>query len=310
MKKTALKISISLFLFIFLFLTTDIKLFIQSLSSFQFKYVFIIITLLILNYVISSFRWKSLIIFENKENVKIWYLIKLYFTGAFFNNFMPTSIGGDVYKMFKLSKKINSGANAFSATFMERFTGIIALILISYVGLIFTYSSWFNLLPDQITSNSFFLYFIQFNIFLGFWIYICLGFFVLKFIAKKSEKINKLYLSLILYKSHKKVLLYAFLTSFIVQFIAILTQQVILIALGVDVPLMSALFIFPVITLISFFVPSLNGFGVQDYLYKTLFFINLGIPQATALAGSILYHLFRLLVSLLGGVFYAFDKET
>jgi len=63
---------------------------------------------------------------------------------------------------------------------------------------------------------------------------------------------------------------------------------------------------FPLITLIGFFVPSINSYGVQDYLYDLLFPVGSGI----AIAASIIYHMVRMLVSLLGGVFYALGKNS
>mgnify|MGYP000035334764 FL=1 len=78
--------------------------------------------------------------------------------------------------------------------------------------------------------------------------------------------------------------------------------------MGVNSPLDYALFIFPVITLISFFVPSLNGLGVQDALYMQLFLV-VGIPAEISLSASIIYHLLRLFVSLFGGVLYALGKS-
>jgi hypothetical protein len=49
---------------------------------------------------------------------------------------MPTSIGGDVFKVYTLGKKLNNVSDAFSATFMERFTGLISLVFIAIFGLI------------------------------------------------------------------------------------------------------------------------------------------------------------------------------
>jgi len=62
-----------------------------------------------------------LLIHEKSNEVSRLYLFKLYFVGAFFNNFMPTSIGGDVYKVYKLGKKIDSPVVGFSSVFTERF---------------------------------------------------------------------------------------------------------------------------------------------------------------------------------------------
>lgn len=308
--KTLLKILISIGLITIIF-TTQVSL-LEVATNFKMLnlwYVPLIVAFLVLNYVISSIRWKKLLIFENCEDISVYYLIRLYFIGAFFNNFMITSIGGDVYKVFKLGQKIKSKSNAFSATFMERFTGIIALVLIAYVGLISNLQQWLTFLPETIMKNENLTYFVEFLLFFGFWIATGIAFISLKFSAKKIKKIQSVYDSLSMYKNKNSVIILAFVTSFIVQFIAIFTQFFIFKALGIDLPLLYSLLVLPVVTIISFFVPSLNGVGVQDFLYIQLFSF-VGVPQAMAVLASIIYHLFRLLVSLLGGAFYAFDKDS
>lgn len=308
-KKTLIKIIVSVFLFGFILSQIDRTQLIQNLKLLDVSFIPLIISLLIGNYIVSSIRWKKLLIFENSEKATVTKLTSLYFIGAFFNNFMPTSIGGDVYKIFKLGTIIKSKTNAFIATFMERFSGIVALIIISYYGLLNTLDFWVTLLPTSVSGNSILLTGFKFILFFGFWIGAIVGFISLKLLAKKSIKIAKLYDALLLYKTQYSVLIWAFLTSFLVQFMGIFTQFFIFRALGVDLPLSYALFVLPMITMASFFIPSLNGVGVQDALYIKLFQV-VGVPSELALSASILYHLLRLLVSLLGGVFYVFEKDS
>ncbi len=308
-KKTLIKITVSVALFSIILLQIDLAQLVQNLKLLDTKYVPLIITFLIGNYVISSIRWKKLLIFENTDDVTIKKLISLYLIGAFFNNFMPTSIGGDVYKVFKLGTLIKSKTNAFIATFMERFSGIIALVLISYYGLLNTLDFWIALLPESVSSNTPWLIGLKFLLFLGFWFGAVVGFICFKTLSKRSVKLGKLYDALILYRFKYSVLLWAFLTSFLVQFMSIFTQYFIFRALGIDLSFSYALLVLPVITMASFFIPSLNGVGVQDALYIKLFQV-VGVSSELALSASIIYHLLRLLVSLLGGVFYVFEKDS
>lgn len=294
MKKNAqliLKVFVSSALLGLIFYRVDIEALKQNVSAMNPNYIFFIVLLLILNYVVSSFRWKSLLIFKSAKKISVKYLIYLYFTGSFFNNFMPTSIGGDVYKVFKLGKKMNNTVDAFSATFMERFTGVIALVLISVVSLINLFGLWGVILL------------------LGFLLGLVVGFYALSFLSAKSEKIKKIYDSLVTYRGENKVLFWAFLTSFVVQILAIATQYVIFLALGIELPIFYALFVLPVITLAGFFIPSLNGVGVQDALYMQLF-LSVGVAEPLSLSASLLYHMFRLAVSLIGGVLYAMGKDS
>jgi len=289
-KKLLLKICVSVILFSILLWNSDTKNLLVTIKLLDLRFIPLILLLLILNYVVSSIRWKSLLsIYENTSQVSTGYLTNLYFVGSFFNNFMPTSIGGDVFKIYKLGARINNTSHAFASTFMERFTGIVALLLISCISLI-------NMLGVK-----------GILLFVGFWVAVIAGFVALKALSTRFSKPAKIYAVLLQYKGKNKVLLIAFLTSFIVQFLAIFTQYFIFLALGVRLPLFYSLFVFPVITLASFFIPSLNGVGVQDALYVQLFQVVYIIPEL-ALSASILYHLFRLGVSLIGGVLYAAGK--
>ncbi|MFZ5424759.1 MAG: lysylphosphatidylglycerol synthase transmembrane domain-containing protein [Patescibacteria group bacterium] len=309
MKKTIIKISISVILFGIVLFNIDKNSLITNISKMNIAYIPLLIGFLVTNYLVSSVRWKKLLIHKDSHKVSVKYLAKLYFEGAFFNNFMPTSVGGDVYKIYKLGKKLGSTAHAFSSTFMERFTGVIALVLISYVGLFTALGTFISLFPTDITSNELLLTIVKVLLFAGFWVAAFAGFIGLKIISLRVNKIKKIYDALMEYRGRYAVLGWAFLTSFIVQFLAVFTQYFIFKALGVDLPLMYSLFVFPVITLASFFIPSLNGLGVQDTLYIQLFTL-IGVNKELALSASILYHIFRLLVSLIGGVIYAFNKEN
>lgn len=308
-KKILIKIAVSIVLFSLIFSKLSIKEAYANFSEFNFWFAPLIFLFLILNYLVSSVRWKKLLIFENCDDIKISYLTSLYFMGAFFNNFMPTSIGGDVFKVVKLGNKINSKSHAFSATFMERFTGMIALVLVSYLGLTKTLDFWISLLPQNISSNHTLVLLFEFLLFFGFWVVALCAYIALKIFSKKISKLKKIHDSLMLYKGNNNVLIWALITSFIVQLLGIFAQYYIFSALGVALPIFYALFIFPMITLASFFIPSLNGVGVQDALYVQLFSI-VGIPAEVSVSASIIYHLFRLGVSLIGGLLYATEKDN
>jgi len=286
----------------------DKDILLANLNLLDKRFIPLIIGLLVSNYVVSSVRWKSLLVHKNSAGITVKYLTSLYFIGSFFNNFMPTSMGGDVYKIYALGKKIDSKSDAFAATFMERFTGMFVLILISYFGLVKTFDFWLGQLPQYISENTFFLLVFKFLLFFGFWIGCIVAVSSLKFLSKKIKILEKLYNSFLVYKGKYQILSWSLITSLIVQLISIFTQYFIFTALGANVPLNHALFVLPVITLAGFFIPSLNGLGVQDALYVQ-FFGLVGVSSELALSASVLYHLARLSVSLIGGILYAMDKD-
>lgn len=286
--KLLIKLTISTGLIYVVFSKVDFSQLRDNILSINPYYLPLIVVLFFINYLVSSIRWRSLIL-KNRDHVSVPYLTRLYFIGAFFNNFMPTSIGGDVYKILVLSKRIESRSHAFVSTFMERFTGIIALAFISITVFSLGLGKYFPL-P-----------------LIWFVLAIYFGVIVLNFLSRHLSFADKVFSALREYKSHHGVLVFAMVTSLVVQIVAVLTQYFIFIGLGVGVPWQFVFLVLPLITIAGFFIPSLNGLGVQDALYIG-FFGMLGVPEAVSLTASVVYHFLRLLISLLGGLFYVVEK--
>ncbi len=157
--------------------------------------------------------------------------------------------------MYQLGKKLEDKALGISSTFMERLTGMIALVLVSYIGLIFGMSDLIKSLPAAWRVNSLYILLFKILSFGGFWILAIIGFLSLGFLARKISFFKDIHNAILAYKDNKKVLLIAFLTSFIVQMFSILTQYFILLSLGITIPLDYAALIFPVIALAGFLYP-------------------------------------------------------
>jgi uncharacterized membrane protein YbhN (UPF0104 family) len=204
---------------------------------------------------------------------------------------MPTSIGGDVYKVYKLGKKINDPITSFSSVFTERFTGIMMLVLIGLLSMSKTIGWGVLVLVVWMVT--------------GFYI----GMNVLKILSKRVGFLKKLYDALMVYKNYPKVLIFAMLTSFLIQLLSIMTQYFAFMSIGIKLPLFYCFMVFPVITLAGFFIPSINGLGVQDALYVSMFSF-VGVSASTAVSASIIYHMIRMSVSLIGGIFYALAKDS
>jgi glycosyltransferase 2 family protein len=286
MLKLLTKIAVSAILFWFLLQKVNLADMANKLQSLDSKVIPFVFMLIALNYAVSSARWYILLHKSDKEKVSLGYLITLYFTGSFFNNFMPTSIGGDVYKVVKLGTKIQNKSQAFAATFTERFLGVVALIVISILGAIKLYG------------------YLAAIVFVLFILAVIVGYFVLKVMSSKFPVLEKIYEAFDSYRSRQSDLGKALLLSLVIQICSVLSQYLVFVALGQQPPLIYAFTVLPVITLAGFFIPSLNGIGVQDALYVSLF-APVGVISEVALTASISYHIIRLIVSLFGGLMYA-----
>jgi len=307
MKKSFwLKIVVSVLLIGYLSSTLEFGASLQLMKSSNLWFFLLSIFFIILNYIFSAIRWRYLVVremrekVENMNHISTFSLIKLYFIGAFFNNFMPTSIGGDAYRIYKLGGYLKSNSHAFTATFFERFLGMLALVCFSIVG--------FSLY--RVGDISFFILFailsiISILIFVSY--YPKFNFVIFRF-PKILKIFDSIHASFMSYKKYPQIIAYSFLLSLVVQVFSILSQYVIFWSLGSVPPLAYSFCAFPLIFLTGYAIPSINGLGSQDILYQQ-FLATVGISSEVAIAGSILFHLSRVFVSMIGGVFYLFEKR-
>jgi glycosyltransferase 2 family protein len=69
------------------------------------------------------------------------YLTRVLVIGFFLNNFLPTSIGGDAYRVYKTVPSTPPRSRAISAVLLERLVGLSALLLLGLVGALILYAN-------------------------------------------------------------------------------------------------------------------------------------------------------------------------
>ena len=85
-----------------------------------------------LGLLISAYRWQILIQAQG-DRVPLGFLAKSYLVGTFFNNFLPTRFGGDIVRIWDGSRYSRSVLKSSAIVLVERFTGIIVLLLFAFV---------------------------------------------------------------------------------------------------------------------------------------------------------------------------------
>ncbi|MGM0510465.1 MAG: lysylphosphatidylglycerol synthase transmembrane domain-containing protein [Thermoplasmatota archaeon] len=305
--KTFLKVVISLSLITFVIYRAGPYKIWEEIVKINKFYFLIVIGITIIKVAISAKKWQILL--RAKEEVKgFLYVWKVYYIGTFFNMFLPTNVGGDVVKAHKMSKVSKRAVEAYSSVFMERFTGIAAILSLALVST----TLYFDRLPLEIVV-------VVYLVFLPLMLLTTL------LIWKKSlghkliaisdrlfrnfnpfsirQKIRKLYRSVNLYRKKKRALSEALMISFVFHTLLILSNYILALSIGMEVNLFY-FFIFIPITAILLFLPiSIKGFGVREVLY-IYFFTQVGASTAQAVSLSFLVQLIGLISSLIGGVVY------
>jgi uncharacterized protein (TIRG00374 family) len=260
---------------------------------------------LFIQVVLSAFKWKYILTAE-RVFVPYKFLLKSYLIGNFFSLFLPTSFGGDIYRVYSLGKfNPDSFQNASSVLF-DRITGLFALVTIS----ILSYVTFFK----SFISSNFLLVYILAT--LVFWIISSDGiieilskykFKIIDFITKICSSFNK-------YRKDKSILLKSLAISFFFQSNIVLINKLYCVALGIDMDIRYLFMVIPLIYLTEAIPISINGLGVRDSAF-VFFFLRAGYSSEEALALSILVITMRYFcVSILGGTLFLkivfFDQKS
>lgn len=306
MRKNILRILISLFFIglLFFMVREDIPQVIQVLKNINRRYLAFAVTIFL--FTVFVLAWRLQMIFEAEEiPIKFFDASNLTFVGYFFNNFLPTSVGGDIVKAMCAARVTKEPVKSLTSVLMDRIFGLFTFIMIPSISLLFFLKEVQDIrVPVVIYS------FLAFSIFFSFLLFnrdIARRFqFVERLLdyMKLGSKARKIYDGLHKFKDHKILIVKAMLLSLIGQSVNILVLYILAVALGVRPSFANAVYFFllvPVVHLISM-MPSLNGLGVREWAY--IQFLSPHIGKEYAFAIGILWFALLLLLSVIGGVIY------
>jgi len=80
----------------------------------------------------SCLKWQ-LVLRARGHHLGFLTLLRIYFIGYFFTSMLPSNIGGDVVRSFYAGRLIGSQSDAAAAVFVERFSGILFLLLLAVI---------------------------------------------------------------------------------------------------------------------------------------------------------------------------------
>ena len=254
-----------------------------------------------------SLRWKILLRGQDVHST-FGQLFTFYVMAAFFNNFLPSTIGGDTVRVIESKKLIGSTTTSVMVVIIERLTGLMALVLIAATGLIITL---FRSAEYEVQA----------------WLLLILalaGFFTVIFlghpkvaprILKKSKKIlpekiqsffEQAYATVEIYYKRPGALLMAQGVSIIFQLNIVVYYFFIVRALNQDPDPVEFMVKMPIVIFLLMTVPAINGIGVRTAGFKGL----LGFEPVYALAVESIDLGFRILYGLIGGIVFLFYRRA
>jgi glycosyltransferase 2 family protein len=222
---------------------------------------------------------------------------RLFVEGSFFSLCLPSSIGGDVIKIFRLSPSKSGRVLAALSIAADRIAGLIAVLIIGLAamsGRTLGLSAWgsigmgagFLLAASGVT-----------------W----LGMLTLRRVHHSldaSGRLAKLLQPLVPYQNRPSLLVAAIGQSIVVQLLNATTLLALGWGLGLEIPVVAYFSVAPLVALATALPVSINGVGVREGLTVVLL-REYGVTTEVGTALSLIWFTVTVTTGLLGGLVYA-----
>lgn len=251
---------------------------------------------------IESLRWNVLLRAQDKK-ISGGYLFVSMMIGYFYNNLLPSNIGGDFYRIYDVSKNKKIPLNiSISAVFLERFFGLISIALYFLI----TSFSIYRILKNYVIIISIFLVIA----FILFFMIIKPEFFKIDRLFKKFKKLEKIEKGFAsfrnvmnTYSGKVPYLILGIFLNLVADVFIMATYYFISLSLGLNLNFMTFAFIVPVIFVLTGIPVSIGGLGVRE---NTIIFMlsGFGVSNSIAVLFSFLILFVFIFNAVAGGIIY------
>ena len=249
------------------------------------------VLLLISQIFLSAMKWQIII---GAEGVRVPYpfLWKSYSISNFISLFLPTSFGGDIYRVYALKRyNLDFIQNAASVAF-DRISGLFALTTIA----VFSTALFFGNFMDYRLLTLYLLGIILFWLLSSDRI---MG-YVEHFRAAWIRPAQKILISFNRYRRDKAVLFKSMIIALVFQNNIVWIVSLYCMTMGIDMSIRYLYMVVPLIYLTEVLPISINGIGVRDAAFA-FFFVQAGYTMDEAVAVSLLVIAMRYLVAIMIG---------
>lgn len=302
-----IKLIITGLIFYFILKDHDIASIFSRITNARPIYFLLAVLSFFILMLIFAFRWKLINrIFNVDRPIKE--LFKHHMIGLFFSNLLPSSIGGDIWRIKYLKDYTSSKSIAFIIPVLERLSGMTSILLLGILSF-FYFASILEL--NMIYTSAFILSLL---------IILILLFtkksyeFILDILSKYKnkkiiEKLIKLVETLSVIHAHKKTFIIAAFLSLSSQVFLGISSVFLAVSLNIHLELWQIMLIIPIIYFISIIPLTINGYGLKETAFIELFLL-FGLTKASeAIPLTFLISFVQIIVSLAGGLFFLFYKK-
>jgi glycosyltransferase 2 family protein len=300
-----LKILVSAGLIYWLLRGTELAAIWQAIQGASLWLLLLAFSLHLGGFIISSYRWQLLLRVRHTQ-ASIPFLLKSYMVAVFFNNFLPSTIGGDAYRAYDSWRLGQTKSDSVAIVFVDRFLGLFSLALFALLSAFIG-----NELTESIGSLYLWLALGAIGMLGMIWIMFVPSPRLVKLIQTIQfplwRKVKILVEAFLAFQGEQKALVKALVLSMLLQVNVIIHYYLIALALGLSLPFYSFFLIIPLATVIMMVPISVNAIGIRENVFA-FFFAPFGILVPQAIAFAWLAYGMVLIQGVLGGIVYGLRR--
>jgi uncharacterized protein (TIRG00374 family) len=308
---SVLKIVVSLGLLALLLSRTDGRALLTQFAHMSWKWTAAALSAYTVMLVICAWRWRLLLQTQGTD-VRLGHLTKSFLVATFFNNFLPSNIGGDVIRIADTTPYTGSRTVATTVILVDRVVGLLALLGVGATASAIAVSSGIQLVGVR------YLWLALVALSAGLLFAMARPDLVARIIrglidrsgraATFQQRGENLLAGLGRFREQPSSLVTAFGGAVAVQGLLVVFYLCAARSLSVPFPFLAACVIVPVSLAVQMMPLSINGFGVREAVFAA-FFQSLGLSVSSALALSLGAAAFIMVFSLAGGVVFLFRQQ-
>jgi uncharacterized membrane protein YbhN (UPF0104 family) len=302
----AVKLSISIALLVVLFWSIDLGSLWTTAKLASVPWLLVALLIFAVNVGAAAWRWR-LLLGAQHVHVRLRSLLSSCLVANFFNNFLPSNIGGDVIRIKDTARPAGSKTLATTVILVDRALGMIALVLVAAMGAtaaghahpsaapIWPLWLWAGFLlaaaacaPVVFAPDGFGRLLQPLTVFHPEWV---------------GDRIEKLTGALARFRDQPAALAACFGGAVFVQAAVVVFYYAVAYALHLNVAFTDLAVIVPVSFVVQMLPVSLNGFGVREATFS-FYFTRIGQPIEAALLMSLVAQALVMLFSLTGAAVY------
>ncbi|MBA3295907.1 MAG: flippase-like domain-containing protein [Acidobacteria bacterium] len=283
---------------------------VRAAASADWRWIAAAIALVLIDRALMAYRWMVLLCaLTPGSRPPFTAVLRIFFVSTFVGSFLP-SLAGDMYRAYSLSRLRVNGVEAAASVIMDRALGVLAMVLVALValGVARELIALPGVLPTVIIAGA------------G-CVAAAAGIYSERLAAATlaltarlpGRKAKMLAAGLIdavrRYSHHHGELTNVLASSIAVQVIRVVQAYCLGMAIGVTAPLWTYFVFVPLIVIVMQIPITISGLGTSQLMFD-LFFGQVGVPSAQAVALSILFVALGIVGNLPGALLYVTDKRA